>query len=278
MARCIASLLVLLWATQPTAASSPNCTWWYETTSHGPAYRNVLDFGAIGDGIHDDTAAIQAAIDYNQTGYSGSNVSKSAAVVYLPYGTYLVSDTLTLWFYTHLVGSAACTPTILLKQSSAGFGGGFKPIIAVNGGFNSSASEHSWWLQYHQIGGHANDLFYTNARNLKIVTQGNNSGAVGIYWGVAQQTSLRNISIDLSAGGAIGIDEGGRLYRRVPTWTDAGWRGEYGGCGHHRGQHRAARVLVAVDVPQHGHHERIHSVCLSHADDVDAGVRGVERS
>ena len=44
---------------------------------------NVLDYGAIGDGVADDTAAIQAAVDAAElTGQS----------VYLPAGTYLVSS------------------------------------------------------------------------------------------------------------------------------------------------------------------------------------------
>ena len=43
---------------------------------------SVKDFGAVGDGVTDDTAAIQAAID------------SGARSIYLPQGTYLVSDTL----------------------------------------------------------------------------------------------------------------------------------------------------------------------------------------
>lgn len=44
---------------------------------------SVLDFGAVGDGVTDDTAAIQAAINASTT-YSGT--------VFLPSGTYLVSS------------------------------------------------------------------------------------------------------------------------------------------------------------------------------------------
>jgi len=44
---------------------------------------NVKRYGAVGDGSTDDTVAIQAAIDNNQT-------------VYLPEGTYAISDTLVL--------------------------------------------------------------------------------------------------------------------------------------------------------------------------------------
>lgn len=55
---------------------------------------SVLDFGAVGDGVTDDTAAIQAAIDYAETQvlkrlYGGFSV-------YFPNGAYLISSTLTL--------------------------------------------------------------------------------------------------------------------------------------------------------------------------------------
>lgn len=53
---------------------------------------NVLDFGAVGDSTTDDTAAIQAAIDY-----AGQYATKYYGVnVYFPGGQYLVTDTLTI--------------------------------------------------------------------------------------------------------------------------------------------------------------------------------------
>lgn len=46
---------------------------------------NVLDFGAVGNGITDDTAAIQLAINATPTG----------GLLFIPVGTYLVTNTLT---------------------------------------------------------------------------------------------------------------------------------------------------------------------------------------
>lgn len=52
---------------------------------------NVMDFGAKGDGVTDDTAAIQAAIDWcvsQKKGYS----------ILITGGTFLISDTIDLWY------------------------------------------------------------------------------------------------------------------------------------------------------------------------------------
>lgn len=59
---------------------------------------NVKDFGAVGDGVADDTAAVQAAIDYATANGGGT--------VYLSPGTYKVT-TLVLKEFVELVGQSA---------------------------------------------------------------------------------------------------------------------------------------------------------------------------
>jgi hypothetical protein len=53
--------------------------------TQGP-YKDVKAFGAVGDGITDDSAAIQAAVDSLATG---------AGTVFFPPGTYLIGTTIT---------------------------------------------------------------------------------------------------------------------------------------------------------------------------------------
>ena len=53
---------------------------------------NVLDYGAVGDGVANDTVAIQAAITAAAQTVGGA----TGAVVYFPTGTYLISETITL--------------------------------------------------------------------------------------------------------------------------------------------------------------------------------------
>ena len=221
-------VFALLASASPSPSeSAPDCaSFWYETTSHGSlpggggaVFVNAKTQGAAGDGVTDDTAAILRALNANQSGVDGSNVSRSARVVYLPAGTYLVSDTLIVWFWTALIGNPlpGCTSTLLLAPGAPGFSdptGGLqmKPVVVANGGFNVSAEHGAWWDVQSTSGGHANDLFYASVRDISIVTGANNSGAVGLYWPVAQQTAVRNVRIDLSASGAIGLDMAGVGY------------------------------------------------------------------
>jgi hypothetical protein len=74
---------------------------------------NVRDFGAIGDGIADDGAAIQAAIIYardnsNVVG-SGATTGKSRNIVYFPPGVYLTKQTLTFYTFINYEGMRATT-------------------------------------------------------------------------------------------------------------------------------------------------------------------------
>lgn len=56
------------------------------------AYINVIDYGAVGDGVTDDTAAIQAAFDAADAGMETGN----DVTVIAPFGEYLVSAPLTV--------------------------------------------------------------------------------------------------------------------------------------------------------------------------------------
>lgn len=77
---------------------------------------SVKDFGAVGDGVADDTAAIQAAIN-------------AASAVYVPAGTYIV-NVVTLDANTELHGDGSSS---IIKQS-ASFAGGSQGSLYVNSG------------------------------------------------------------------------------------------------------------------------------------------------
>jgi glucan 1,3-beta-glucosidase len=205
----IALVMCLVVDTTCGTVSSTDCGWWYETTEHhGFNFRNVTDFGAVGDGVADDTAALQAAIDFARGGEPGSDADKSAAVIYLGSGTFRVTDTLVLWKWTKLIGNPHCPPTIVLPTSTPAFNGskGLRPLLVTNTGYNSSAAAHAWWEE--AGGGAANENFFTSIHHLRVVVGSDNPGAVAITWNVAQQTSLRNIKVEAANDTAIGIDIG----------------------------------------------------------------------
>ena len=68
---------------------------------------NVKAFGAKGDGVTDDTAAIQAAID---------SIGSEGGVVFLPLGSYKLTDTITLRPLLRLKGSTRRGGTHLMCQ------------------------------------------------------------------------------------------------------------------------------------------------------------------
>jgi len=134
---------------------------------------SVKDFGAIGDGSADDTAAIQAAL----------NASKS---VYIPAGTYKITSTLTLTSHMNVFG-AGYKATILngstLANTSAilSYTGGDQFSSISNIGFVGAASGSN------AIGIKVNNGYYASYTNLQFINM-----SYGMYLDEAGSCLIQN--------------------------------------------------------------------------------------
>lgn len=119
-------------------------------------------FNAVGDGVADDTAAIQAFFDYlvarTQSGLTTSGAlsaaySGTSPVGYFPAGTYLVSAAMNIGSYIELVGESAIiklanddadgfnVSLYQFKMSGIQFVGGRQQVVLSNDNINSSMLE-----------------------------------------------------------------------------------------------------------------------------------------
>ena len=80
-------------------------------TSKNQESVSVKDFGAVGDGVTDDTAAIQAALNYAGANNCG---------IYFPRGTYAISNTLAVGTSTRLYGDSMINTIIKMVSLPAG--------------------------------------------------------------------------------------------------------------------------------------------------------------
>lgn len=76
---------------------------------------SVRDFGAVGDGVADDTAAINRALYQLFCREANSQIRRS---LFFPAGTYLVTDTIKIPPFAKLVGEGAASTTIKLDITS----------------------------------------------------------------------------------------------------------------------------------------------------------------
>jgi hypothetical protein len=128
---------------------------------------NVKDYGAIGDGKTDDTAAIEQALDANR-------------YVYLPRGTYLVSNTLRTDSKRIILQGESQTGSIIrLKDNAAGFteASSPKPLITTFEG-NSTGQ-----------------AFQNMIHNLTVDVGVGNAGAIGIRLTNNNQGGIQDVTI-----------------------------------------------------------------------------------
>lgn len=196
-----AVVLALGLAAPVLAAPSPRqeaTGWWFANVerqgvaafNEDPNYkvfRNVHDYGAVGDGTTDDTDAINKAIsDGNRCGEGCSSQTTTPAIVYFPPGKYLVSKPIIPYYYTQLVGDAVSLPTIVASASFEG--------MAVIDADPYDSEGNNWWTNQNN--------FFRQIRNFIISLEDMPiSAGAGIHWQVAQATSLQNIVFNMRKGG-----------------------------------------------------------------------------
>ena len=88
-------------------------------------WKSIRDYGAVGDGITDDTEALRLAI-------------RSAKILYFPQGIYRVTDTITMEEDTQFIGMNPISTQIILTDDTEAFSGFGtpKPLVETSHGRN----------------------------------------------------------------------------------------------------------------------------------------------
>jgi sugar lactone lactonase YvrE len=177
---------------------------------HAAVYLDDTRFGAVGDGVADDTAALQKAIDAVAAG-------THQGIVFVPEGRYRISHTIFVWPGIRVIGFGAKRPILLLGPNTPGYGGdGPDYMVMFTGGW---PGEHRGGPQLPAgvrrpeptpfpgavpttaIAIDANPgTFYSAMSNIDFEVGEGNTGAVGIRFHVAQHCFLSHMDFHIGSG------------------------------------------------------------------------------
>nr|POE86516.1 glucan 1,3-beta-glucosidase [Quercus suber] len=146
-------------------------------------WRNVKDYGAVGDGNANDAAAINKAMsDGSRCAFGCNSSTITPAIVYFPPGIYKINAPIQMPYYTQMIGDALNPPTIL---GAADFSG--MALIDADPYTDTGAN---WFTNQNN--------FFRQVRNFVIDMKTEMPGQfAGIHWQVAQATSLQNIVFNM---------------------------------------------------------------------------------
>ena len=152
-------------------------------------YLTSKDFPVHGDGVGDDSAALQQAIDKVAS-------STGAGVLFIPKGTYRLTKTVYVWPGVRLIGYGDSRPVLTLGENTPGFQEGTgKYMLFFSGGRGFGRTDGP-----PQDGGAG--TFYSAMSNIDIEIGPGNPAAVGVRFHVAQHCYLAHMDLRLGSAKA----------------------------------------------------------------------------
>jgi sugar lactone lactonase YvrE len=200
--RCV-SVVVMMCAAAPVLASSS----YYTVRPIDPKAVHVEAFGAKGDGVADDSAAIQRAIDRVQE-------TVVQGIVFVPAGRYRITRTIHVWPSIRLIGWGTTRPVFVLAPNTPGYQdataerqmvvfAGARPRQAGAAGAGSDRPPD------------ANPgTFYSAMTNIDVEIGDGNPGAVAIRGTYAQHCFLAHMDFRLGSALA-GVHDTGNVMEDV---------------------------------------------------------------
>ena len=176
-------------------------------------YLTPDNFSITGDGVADDGAAIQQAIDQVQE-------TSGEGIVFLPSGRYRISKTIYIWPGVRVIGYGATRPVLYLGKNTPGFSEGMGYMVFFTGGrpghdrrrpgtapparrnANSKASAPfpGTVPPTASIVDANPGTFYSAMSNVDLEIDDGNPAAVGIRFHVAQHCYLAHMDFHIGSG------------------------------------------------------------------------------
>jgi hypothetical protein len=188
----------------PAAAQAAPGISAYTTRLDDP--RAIYLTGARGDGVHDDSAALQAAIDK-------ASQDRNEGIVFIPEGRYRISRTIYVWPAVRVIGWGARRPVFVLGDNTPGFQKGIGAMVIFAGMRPGARPAQPGRPAYRvpfpppgsvppnpDIADANPGTFYSALSNIDFEIGKGNAAAVGIRFHGAQHNYLSHIDFHIGSG------------------------------------------------------------------------------
>ncbi|WP_446743957.1 glycosyl hydrolase family 28-related protein [Silvibacterium acidisoli] len=164
-------------------------------------YVTKQEFGLHGDGVADDSDAIQQAIDkVESTTHQG--------IVFLPEGHYRITKTIYVWPGIRVIGYGATRPVLMLAPNTPGYQNDIGYMVFFTGNRHGArrgiANQHDPFPgtvpPNNQISDANPGTFYSGMSNIDFEIGEGNPNAVGIRFRVAQHCFLTHMDFHTGSG------------------------------------------------------------------------------